>query len=422
MTISEGDKRLLFQCSGNRCAFPGCLKTLTFEDAITPVISISEIAHIVAQREDGPRGTYHLPLDQRDNYENLILLCEEHHHIVDSNAATYPVEMLKRWKTQHEKRIQQATNKPNSLEINPFVSEQIHSNLLPVAQMPRHVFSATVISSPGGILIRPVESNLIVAYVIRGERLFTFTDLKHPQQPFGDHIDKESISQDLTNNLLSDPDRYRLFVDLLNKSLIRFTRKKGLSFDRNHHRYFFAQKQHGKPLEVKYQPLNQAKVLRQVVWQPITRKTGIPKNYWLHRAVGLRFILINNTQWCLSIRPELHITVDGNAPYPSEYRGRKITKRLSRSFNYDFLGDLQFWRNYLSGNYPRILLPFGGGQFIEIKNRLIESIVLWPGMPEQHARSFRNVQPLESLDSLLELAELTSPDDSDDFDWPEINE
>ncbi len=56
---------------------------------------VSEIAHVVSRKPDGPRGNHTLPLDARDRYDNLILLCEEHHKIVDANPEAYPVERLR---------------------------------------------------------------------------------------------------------------------------------------------------------------------------------------------------------------------------------------------------------------------------------------------------------------------------------------
>jgi len=44
--------------------------------------------------------------DDRRHFSNLILLCDECHTIVDSrdNEADYPVDLLKRWKSNHESK------------------------------------------------------------------------------------------------------------------------------------------------------------------------------------------------------------------------------------------------------------------------------------------------------------------------------
>src|ERR1700735_2502031 len=103
MAIPLRDIRLLFQQSGNRCAFPSCTRTLSCprsgKDSTVPT---SEIAHIVAESVDGPRGNHPMRSEERNRYENLILLCEEHHHVIDTQVATYPVDALRQMKYDHE--------------------------------------------------------------------------------------------------------------------------------------------------------------------------------------------------------------------------------------------------------------------------------------------------------------------------------
>lgn len=73
--------------------------------------TVGEIAHIVAKSLDGPRGRNPLPVEERDDYNNLILLCPTHHKIVDDNEGDWPVEVLKQLKEDHEKWV------ANQLEV-----------------------------------------------------------------------------------------------------------------------------------------------------------------------------------------------------------------------------------------------------------------------------------------------------------------
>ena len=63
-----------------------------------------QIAHIEAHSDNGPRANPDLPQQDRDLYDNLILLCPTHHVLVDNQANTYTVEMLRTWKTAQEAR------------------------------------------------------------------------------------------------------------------------------------------------------------------------------------------------------------------------------------------------------------------------------------------------------------------------------
>lgn len=109
MSITQADQRKLFQLSGNHCAFPNCPRSLVHpETGIDNSVVLSEVAHIVARSPDGPRGHYPLPLTERDGFANLILLCEEHHHIVDAQPHFYTVARLLQFKKDHEARIEAA--------------------------------------------------------------------------------------------------------------------------------------------------------------------------------------------------------------------------------------------------------------------------------------------------------------------------
>ncbi len=64
---------------------------------------MGEMAHIIAQSQEGPRGD---GVGGDDTYENLILLCPTHHREVDkAPKGTFPADMLREWKEQHELNI-----------------------------------------------------------------------------------------------------------------------------------------------------------------------------------------------------------------------------------------------------------------------------------------------------------------------------
>ena len=56
----------------------------------------------MAEDEDGPRGDSPLTLVERNSYANLILLCLEHHKIIDDHPDKYTVDLLVEVKASHE--------------------------------------------------------------------------------------------------------------------------------------------------------------------------------------------------------------------------------------------------------------------------------------------------------------------------------
>ena len=91
--------------SGNECSAPDCTNKLIARDGQTIV---SKICHIEAASINGPRFNSDMTDDERRHFDNLILLCDECHSIIDNpeNESDYPVELLKDWKKEHEGKRQ----------------------------------------------------------------------------------------------------------------------------------------------------------------------------------------------------------------------------------------------------------------------------------------------------------------------------
>ena len=69
-----------------RCMFDGCGTDLT-EDPVTRVRgNFATLAHNVASSESGPRGVLYLSDGLADDPNNILLLCETHHRLVDKVA------------------------------------------------------------------------------------------------------------------------------------------------------------------------------------------------------------------------------------------------------------------------------------------------------------------------------------------------
>src|SRR6516164_6179347 len=102
MSISLKTHKMLWGRSGNRCALPTCRRTLVEDETETDDPSVvGDEAHIVAREENGPRGKSPLTHDERDKYDNLILMCKTHHKLIDDQPETYTVEILHDMKDKH---------------------------------------------------------------------------------------------------------------------------------------------------------------------------------------------------------------------------------------------------------------------------------------------------------------------------------
>jgi hypothetical protein len=101
MGISLKTHKLLWGGSGSLCA--RCKRKVFEDETLTDDPSVvGEEAHIVSKKEDGPRFDDPLPMNRRDLFENLVILCNTCHKIVDDQFLHYTVELLRKLKQDHE--------------------------------------------------------------------------------------------------------------------------------------------------------------------------------------------------------------------------------------------------------------------------------------------------------------------------------
>ena len=112
MTIPDQIFQLLLSDSGGYCQNPTCNKNVFVFFENGTISNIKELAHIIAQKDNGPRGNDQLPATQRDEYENIILLCPNCHTLVDKNPDQFPIEILQQWKIEHSQKIKSLFDVP----------------------------------------------------------------------------------------------------------------------------------------------------------------------------------------------------------------------------------------------------------------------------------------------------------------------
>jgi hypothetical protein len=87
-----------------------------------------------------------------------------------------------------------------------------------------------------------------------------------------------------------------------------------------------------------------------------------------------------------------------------------VTRQIAHQFNYDLLEDVNFWRDYLGGGQPRIVLKFGEKSGIVIPTTMIARNVEWPGIPEEFAKPFTNIDYEDDLFTSAEFQQFQTED------------
>jgi hypothetical protein len=111
MGLSDSDRRKLWARAGNRCSYrygdETCNELLVMGDGAT-LVNKGEECHIVGDKPGAAR--YVDDCRERDSYSNLIILCRNHHKVIDDNEHVYTVEVLRDMKASHEEAIMRATD------------------------------------------------------------------------------------------------------------------------------------------------------------------------------------------------------------------------------------------------------------------------------------------------------------------------
>lgn len=116
MPVSSKDRNTLWTRSGGHCAF--CRTELIKDEDNNKVnLNIGDECHIISSKPNGPR--YQKDYNGGfDKYDNLILLCKNHHRMIDEQHQTFDVKILKLLKLNHERWVKElfknATNKKTS--------------------------------------------------------------------------------------------------------------------------------------------------------------------------------------------------------------------------------------------------------------------------------------------------------------------
>ena len=125
--------KILYALSGNECAAPGCIVSVVIPATEKSDAQIlGHICHIYSFAEGGPRGKTGLTEREINSHENLIVLCPNHHTIVDRQHETYPTSTLRKWKEMHEWKTRK--DLPEDLD-----SEQTNIIYYPVELVDQHI-------------------------------------------------------------------------------------------------------------------------------------------------------------------------------------------------------------------------------------------------------------------------------------------
>lgn len=105
------DQKMLWGRSASRCAMPDCRRELVVERKMKPDPNslVGQMAHIKGENEGAARYDASMTNKERDCYDNLILMCNVHHKVIDDQYNYYTVDRLQEMKNNHEIWVRDST-------------------------------------------------------------------------------------------------------------------------------------------------------------------------------------------------------------------------------------------------------------------------------------------------------------------------
>ncbi|MBC3228646.1 SAVED domain-containing protein [Serratia fonticola] len=140
--ISEKTAQKVWADAGARCMFEGCAHDLSEIALWTQAARVGYLAHIVASDPEGPRGSQVDSHRLANVAENIMLMCDEHHRLIDSFAPQYyTAEILNEMRRSHRDIVR---NYLDSLAFQRTKAVTLHANL---ANVPTYFHDSELIEA-----------------------------------------------------------------------------------------------------------------------------------------------------------------------------------------------------------------------------------------------------------------------------------
>ncbi len=104
--ISRATTNQVWADAGGCCMFKGCGKDLSTVPLYTQGARIAYLAHIIASDPEGPRGTQAESHALSNCSENIMLMCDAHHRLIDSFAPElFEASRLREMRREHTAKV-----------------------------------------------------------------------------------------------------------------------------------------------------------------------------------------------------------------------------------------------------------------------------------------------------------------------------
>jgi hypothetical protein len=253
-----------------------------------------------------------------------------------------------------------ASPKCSSFGVGP-ARERIISNLFPVAEVPRFVFSAETRFTSETELTEACCAAGPSPFLLKGSRLYTIEPLSK-DSVFASALTKGTVAkQEDFTQCLSRHDRAKWAIELLNNFFRHHAWKRGLRYDRTTDQYYFPRT---KPKSVWWE-ISQQTISREVTaphmgWIELENELKAEVQYgWRHHTIRAEFVQVM-ASLCLRLEPGWLLTkLDGETPAPTQLVAPLFSGYPQQQRNGQVLRSLRFWSTVLAKGHLEIRMNTG---------------------------------------------------------------
>ncbi len=241
------------------------------------------------------------------------------------------------------------------------VKERLLSNLFPVVDLPKFVYSAETRFQTDSEAAEACGEPGPLPFLLKGSRLYTTQPLA-ADSVFASALATGALShQEDFSNWLLNSDRAGWAVELLNNLLRHHAWKRGLRFDEDQKIYYFSR---SKPKNIWWQ-IGQQTIPREVTaphleWIPLENHAKAEAQFgWRHQGVRASFIQVLGTLF-LRMEPTWLLTeIDGRTAMTTRPVGPAISDFQSEERNGQVLRSLRFWSSVLAKGHHELRMNTG---------------------------------------------------------------
>ena len=241
------------------------------------------------------------------------------------------------------------------------VRERIVSNLFPVVEIPRDIFSAETRFQSESEIMEACGGPGPVPFLLKGSRIYSVAPLAE-NSAFAPVLNGDgNPSQERFTKWLSDPEREKWAIELLDQLLRYHAWKRGLRFDAGHGLFYFTR---SKPKNLWWEI--GGKTIQREVTAPHMKWIQLENNGvaefqrgWKHEAIRAGFIQILGALY-LRLGPAWFLTeLDGKTPSTAHPVGPVSSFPLNQERNGQILRTLRFWSAVFAKGHRELRIDGG---------------------------------------------------------------